>query len=454
MEHDIVIIGAGLTGLTTAFHLHRGGSDVIVLEKEARIGGQIRTYSEDGFTFESGPNTGVVSFPEVAELFTALGDETLMETAREESKRRLIWKGGQFHALPSGLFSAVATPLFTLHDKFRILGEPWRAQGTDPDESVGELAIRRLGRSFYDYAVDPFVSGVYAGDPMQLTTRYALPKLYRLEADYGSFVRGSIAKARQPKSDRDRLVSKKVFSARGGLERLIEAMGQSLNVITNCGQTSITPMDDGRWRVSYADGEHEILCRHVVTTVGAYALPQLLPFVAAEQMEAISRLHYAPIVQVSVGVRHTGSVDYAAFGGLVPSREQQSVLGILFPSACFGQRAPEGGALYSYFIGGARHPEQLQWSDDELKRLVCDTMHTMLKYPKGTEPDLVRIFRHQRAIPQYGKDSGRRFEAIAQLERQYPGLTIGGNLRDGIGMGHRISQGATIAAQLLQRPGV
>ena len=101
-KHDIVVIGAGLTGLTTAFNLKKKGRDVLVLEKQNRIGGQIRTYTEDGFTFESGPNTGVVSFPEVAELFQNLDGSCQLEIARESSKRRLIWKGNKFHALPAG----------------------------------------------------------------------------------------------------------------------------------------------------------------------------------------------------------------------------------------------------------------------------------------------------------------------------------------------------------------
>ena len=199
-QTDILIIGAGLTGLTTGFWLTRAGKDIHILEKADRVGGQIHTFREKDFVYESGPNTGVVSYPEVAELFEALSPACALETAREESKRRLIWKGNRFRALPSGLFSAVTTPLFTLGDKFRILGEPFRAKGNNPDESVGELAARRLGKSFLHYAVDPFLSGVYAGDPMKLVTRYALPKLYNLEQQYGSFIRGTIAKAKQPKT--------------------------------------------------------------------------------------------------------------------------------------------------------------------------------------------------------------------------------------------------------------
>lgn len=443
-QHEIVVIGAGLTGLSTAFHLHRQGRDVVILEKADRVGGQIHTYHENGFTFESGPNTGVVSFPEVTELFQMLEGSCQLEIARESSKRRLIWKGDRFHELPCSPVSAITTPLFRLSDKFRILGEPWRKKGTDPDEPVGALAARRLGKSFYEYAVDPFVSGVYAGDPMKLTTRYALPKLYNLEANYGSFIRGAIAKAKEPKTDRDRLATKKVFSAVGGLQRLVEALSKDLRIITSANNLKVMPTADGQWSCTY-NGTEEIVCRKVVTTVGAYALPALLPFISEAQMQKMSNLFYAPIIQVILGVKNARGLDFPAFGGLVPSKEQKRVLGILFPSSCFEQRCPDGGALYSYFIGGARHTDYLQKSDDEIREITLEAFHSMLKYPADMQPDLLRIFRHEHAIPQYWSDSGERFATIEALQQQYPGLILAGNMRDGIGMGNRIHQGATIA---------
>lgn len=446
-QHEIVVIGAGLTGLSTAFHLHRQGRDVVILEKADRVGGQIHTYHENGFTFESGPNTGVVSFPEVAELFQMLEGSCQLEIARESSKRRLIWKGDRFHELPSSPVSAITTPLFRLSDKFRILGEPWRKKGTDPDEPVGALAARRLGKSFYEYAVDPFVSGVYAGDPMKLTTRYALPKLYNLEANYGSFIRGAIAKAKEPKTDRDRLATKKVFSAVGGLQRLVEALSKDLRIITSANNLKVMPTADGQWSCTY-NGTEEIVSRKVVTTVGAYALPALLPFIPEAQMQKMSNLFYAPIIQVILGVKNARGLDFPAFGGLVPSKEQKRVLGILFPSSCFEQRCPDGGALYSYFIGGARHTDYLQKSDDEIREITLEAFHSMLKYPADMQPDLLRIFRHEHAIPQYWSDSGERFATIEALQQQYPGLILAGNMRDGIGMGNRIHQGATIASSI------
>ena len=453
LNTDILIIGAGLTGLTTAFHLVRGGKQVHILECSDRVGGQIHTFREDGFVFESGPNTGVVSYPEVAELFMALSPACQLETAHEEAKRRLIWKGNSFRELPSGLFSAVTTPLFTLGDKFRILGEPFRAKGTDPDESVGELAARRLGKSFLNYAVDPFLSGVYAGNPMTLVTRYALPKLYNLEQQYGGFIKGTIAKARLPKTDRDRLATKKVFSAAGGLDNLTRAMARAIGeskITLSASGITIRPAEKG-WIATYttSEGEQTIRADKVITTTGAYALPELLPFIAEEDMNKISNLKYAPVVQASVGIRNTGKLRFNAFGGLVPSCEQKDVLGILFPAACFDNRAPKEGALFSFFIGGVKHEKLTRLEDNELKALITHEFHAMLKFPIDVQPDMIRIFRHSRAIPQYELSSGERFATIDKLEAQYPGLILAGNIKGGIGMADRIRQATGIAENLL-----
>lgn len=449
---DILIIGAGLTGLTTAFHLTRSGKQVHILERSNRVGGQIHTFREDGFVFESGPNTGVVSYPEVAELFAALSPACQLETAHEEAKRRLIWKGNSFRALPSGLFSAVTTPLFTLTDKFRILGEPFRPKGTNPDESVGQLAVRRLGKSFLDYAVDPFLSGVYAGDPMTLVTRYALPKLYNLEQQYGGFIRGAIAKARLPQTERDRLATKKVFSATGGLDNLTRAMAEAVghqNITLSASGVTINPAEKG-WKVRYstAEGGQVMYAANVVTTTGAYTLPELLPFIPEDDMNKISNLKYAPVVQASIGIRNTGKLHFNAFGGLVPSCEGREVLGILFPAACFDNRAPKEGALFSFFIGGVKHAELTRLEDPELQKLITREFHSMLKFPVQIEPDMIRIFRHPQAIPQYELSSGERFATIDKLEARYPGLTLAGNIKGGIGMADRIRQATAIAKSL------
>ena len=450
--HDIVIIGAGLTGLTTAFALRNKNRNVTILESDNKIGGQIQSHHVNGFVFESGPNTGVVKYPEVMDLFHSLNDGCKLEIAQVSAKRRLIWKGNKFHELPSGLLSAITTPLFSTYDKLRILTEPFRAKGNNPDESVAELTKRRLGTSYLDYAVDPFLAGVYAANPMMLPTKYALPKLYQLEQNYGSFILGAIKKARQPKTDRDKTATKEVFSTHGGLSSLTNAMADRIgsdNILLNAKSISITPSADG-FDINYTvNGEqHNIKCNKVVTTCGAYALSALLPFVDSDIMQSITSLKYAPVIQVGVGIADTKGVNHSAFGGLVPSKEKRDVLGILFPSDCFAERAPQKGAAYAFFIGGMRHPEMINLSDEEIKRHVIDDLHSMMKYPTTIQPEAINIYRHDKAIPQYESSTGNRLKSIDLLQQKYPGLVIAGNLRDGIGMGDRIKQAYDIAASM------
>ena len=471
--HEVVVVGGGLTGLVTAFMLRQKEVDVAVVERENRIGGQIHTYHEGDFTFESGPSTSALSHPEVAELFELLDKSTLLKACKE-AHARWIWHKRKFVEMPHGLWSGLTTPLVTLYDKFRLLAEPFRKRGVNPDETVGEISRRRLGNSYFRNFVDPFVSGVYAGDPDKLVTRFALPKLYALEQTYGSFIRGAIQKMRTPKTERDRLATKEVWSCEGGMERLIEQLADGIGrERIYLGVTSAVLRPEGKdgWELhgtvtttedamsdvselSSACGEqlsekkemltakNNFVCRaqRVITTCPAYALPQLLPFVESSLLKDVSTLTYAPVVQVAVGFKDVQGRSFQAFGGLVPSTAGRKVMGILFPSSCFSHRAPEGGALFSVFMGGVRHPEWVEASDEAITETVLSELQTMLGLPRDLQPDLVRIFRHPRAIPQYEASSVERFAAIAAIQSQYPTLTLAGNLRDGIGMSDRIKQ--------------
>ncbi|MDY3069031.1 MAG: protoporphyrinogen oxidase [Parabacteroides sp.] len=456
-KRQIVIIGAGLTGLTTAFFLKQKGLDVLILEEKSIIGGQIQTVKENGFIFESGPNTGILSYPEVVEMFNVLSPRCNLVTANEDAKKRLIWKGNQYHALPSGIISALQTPLFSWYDKFRILGEPFRRKGDDPFESVADLAVRRLGKSYLDYAVDPFLSGVYAGDPNKLITKFALPKLHNLEQQYGSFIKGSIAKVRTPKTRREKLATKKVFSAEGGLSSLVNALAEFIgkeNILTSVTETNINYENkEQNWDITFRVGmEHyKLKANYLITTVGSYRLPQLLPFIDKEEMLKLNNLYYAPVVQAAVGFSKESLSDFRVFGGLVPSCEKKSVLGILNPSACFNGRTPEGGSLISVFIGGVRHPEYILKSDKELKDIISSSVSEMLGVNKT--PDFIRIFRHEKAIPQYDISSGERFEAIDRVCHKYKGLFIKGNLCNGIGMADRIHQAYNTANEIAEAHG-
>lgn len=446
-----IVLGGGLTGLTTAHQLRQAGSDVLLLERSHRLGGQIQTHERAGFVYEQGPSTGILSRPEVAELFDSLGERVQIEYAGELGKRRLIYKGGAFHPLPHNHQTAITTPLFTLRDKLRILGEPWRKRGDKPNESVANLVRRRLGQSFYDYAVDPFIGGIYAGDPEQLITRYALPKLYALEQEYGSFVRGAIAKMRHGKTPREKRATKAIYSCKGGLSRITEALAEAIgreHIQLDITELTLVPQGEEGFLVITPRGTY--LAKNIISTIGSQALTELLPWADEALLAPLRAMRYAPVVQVAVGYKNARPQGFEAFGGLMPSCEDSEVLGILHPSATFSGRAPEGGALLSIFLGGMRSPQLIERSDEELRTLVLERQHRLLGLTQT--PDLLEIFRHPLAIPQYELSTGDRLKAIAQLELSYPGLFIGGNMLGGIGMPDRIAQGVELANRILAQP--
>ncbi|MBA4408883.1 MAG: protoporphyrinogen oxidase [Odoribacter sp.] len=452
LKTDVVIIGAGLTGLTIAFYLKKAGIDFKIVEKSGKTGGVIQTISEKGFVYETGPNTGVVSHPEITELFEDLEGKCALETADPSAKRRLIWKDNQWHALPSGLWSAISTPLFTWGDKFRILGEPWRAKGTDPNENLAELVKRRMGQSFLDYAIDPFISGIYAGNPNELVTRFALPKLYQLEQEYGSFIKGAMKKAKLPKTERDKKATKEVFSAKGGLSRMIEAMTEEIgseNILLSVENTLVKPNSEGfQLQVTTPEQLFSFEAKQLITTCGGYALSSLLPFLNEEEIAPFNELKYAAVTQVLLGFKKWKGISLKAFGGLVPGKENKNILGVLFTSSFFEGRAPKGGALLSVFMGGTKRPDIAGMNDDQVQTLLNKDLPRMMS-DRTLNADMTRILRYPKAIPQYTESTGKRYEMIEKLQQKYPGLILAGNIRDGIGMADRVKQGRRIADELI-----
>ncbi len=500
---DVAVIGAGLTGLTAAFYLVKAGLSVAVIEKEERIGGVIRTIHKDGFTLEAGPNTGVFSSPELVRLFDDLGDRCSPEFANSKGKQRWIWKGGRWHPLPSGLRSAITTPLFSWGDKFRILAEPFRKRGTDPYETVAQLVRRRMGKSYLDYAVDPFISGIYAGDPGRLVTQFALPKLYRLEQEYGSFILGAAKKRKEPKDELTKRATREVFSVKGGLQELIETIGEAIgmeNIRLGAGGLKVSRADEKYIATFTQNGKTEsVEADRVISATGGYALQEIFGsregkgrqtgslerraqkdaypeaddlstgssqpdgqntsspktdgqdtgFLQAGELEPFEQLKYARVIEVVAAYKNWPGIPLTAFGGLIPSKEQRDALGILFTSSIFEERAPEGGAILSVFMGGMRHPEMFDKSDEEIRALALKEIEETLQ-TGGASPDHLEIFRYRYAIPQYEKSTGERLAAVRSIEERYPGLLLAGNIRDGIGMADRVKQGYTVAEEVIK----
>ncbi len=453
----VIILGGGLTGLTTAYKLAKLNIDFVLLEKSDRVGGVIKTVHENGFMYETGPNTGIIGSPELAELIEDLHEDLDLQIGEKAVKRRLILKNGKWAALPSGPISAVSTPLFRLTDKFRILGEPFRKKGTDPNETLAQLVKRRMGKSFLSYAIDPFILGVYAGDPSLLVTRTAFPKLYALEQNYGSFIGGTLKKKKEGKSAREAKATRDVFSFNGGLEQLtrsLEKHAGKYRIWTSIEDAIITKQE-GKYQIDASQNgkavhfESDIL----ISCLNAPHLENsMFQFLEAGSLDPIKAVSYAPTVEVVLGFNKWNGRKLDAFGGLIPHCEGRQLLGVLFLSAFLPERAPEGGALLTIFMGGVRNPKWIKASDEEIIKQVKEEILDLMDL-KTFDPDLLKIFRHNGAIPQYSFESDKKMARISQLEKQHSNFIIGGNILDGIGIADRVKQGyhlADRAANLLE----
>lgn len=438
-----MIIGCGLTGLVLAHKLVHKDRDLLVLEKDDRPGGVIETVRSGRFVYEKGPNTGVVKYGEVAALFEQLSGKCRMEVADSSVKNRYIWKNGSWHRLPLSPIGGITTPLFSWKDKFRLLGEPFRSPGDDPEETLDRMVRRRMGESFLNYAIDPFIIGVYAGDPARIVPKYALPKLYNLEQDYGSFIGGALKKKLEKKDEMEKKATRDIFSAEGGLGNFIRALSESVNedrIIYNSEDVVVTPEEVGFNVTFRRDGEEcSIRSKKVVSTAGSYEIPGIFPFIRRKLLSSMNNLKYAKVIQAALGFKQWEGIPLDGFGGLVPHIEKREILGALFMSSFLRGRAPDGGALLSVFLGGVRGEDIYNRDDAEIEMILDREIKDMFDLEKFN-PDLFEIMRYERAIPQYGVESRERFEAVRIAEDEYPGLRIAGNLKGGIGMADRIKQ--------------
>ena len=445
MSMPIAILGGGITGLSAAWHLRRAGAPVILFEAADRAGGVIESVRRDGWLHEGGPNSVLEGPPETAETIEALGLGPRLLYADESAKNRYVIRRGRLEPMPASPVGFLRTRLFSARAKLSLAGEIFRPRGTRTEnETVAEFTVRRLGREFLDYAIDPFVGGVYAGDPGRLSVRHAFPKLLALEKEHGSLLRGAIRKRNSRGGP-----SGKLFSFPDGLEELPRALagalGGSLRLRT---RVLAVRRQDSAWLITHERGgeTQEERFSAVICALPGDALARIDfgGFAHAGGLSGMGEIEHPPVASVFTGFRREDvGHPLDGFGVLAPNVENRRILGTLFSSALFPHRAPAGHVALTTFVGGTRQPELARLDDSSLTALVQAELASLL----GTRaaPVFVNVRRHARAIPQYtvGYD---RFQAIcADAEGSAPGLHIGGNCRDGVSVSACLASGRRLA---------
>ena len=447
---SVGIIGGGITGLTAAFHLQKAGIPFTLYEGSDRVGGPIQSIREGKYLAECGPNTILETSPAISEMVRDLGLENRRMYSDPAAHNRYIARKGRPVALPTSPLKFLSTPLFSAKAKFRLTLEPF-IKPSDPEieESVGEFVVRRLGTEFLDYAINPLVGGVYAGDPALLSVKHAFPKLQALEQRYGSLIRGQIfgAKERKKKGNVSKQNAPK-FSFDEGLEVLTRTLlSRMQDSIALRHRITLLRRNPGGWSVFSQCGSYESVDEHgaLIIAITTHDLAKLrIEGVDVPSMSPLGDVYYPPVASVVLGFRRD-EVKHPldGFGVLVPEAEGMSILGTIFSSSLFPGRAPEGHVTLTSYIGGARSPELVSTNEDTLVEKTLRDLRQLLGVTGA--PTYRHCFVFKRAIPQYNVGFSKFKEVMAGVEAAAPGLLVGGHCRSGISLGDSIASGQEMA---------
>jgi oxygen-dependent protoporphyrinogen oxidase len=447
---SVAIIGAGITGLTAAFYLRRKGIPVTVYETSGRVGGVIRTLRQSGYLAEFGPNTILETSPKVSQLVRDAGLESRRLAPDPAAEARYVVRYKRPIEMPGSPLGFMTTKLFTAKAKLAVLKEPFvPARRDGKEESVAEFVQRRLGREFLDHAIDALVAGVYAGDPYKLSVPQALPKLGQLETRYGSLIKGQILGARERKRSgevaKDRAPK---FSFDEGLQVLADTLSEQLGDVVKLETrvTRLTEAADG-WtlNVSRFGSEKSVEHSAVVYAGTAFNLADLkISALKPINLSPCSEIRYPPVASVVLGFqREDVTHPCSGFGMLIPRVEGFRILGTIFSSSLFPDRAPAGHLTLSSYVGGERQPDLASLPPDKLVSLVCEDLAVLLGV-RG-KPTFQHSVFYPKAIPQYNVGYGKYRELMANAEAMTRGLFLAGHYREGISLSDSIVSGCNVA---------
>jgi len=443
-----IVIGGGISGLATAYLLRRRAAaegvelEITLLEKEPRVGGKIWSIKDEGYLCEWGPNGFLDSKPQTLDLCRQLGASELLLRSNANARKRFIYADKTLHRLPEDGTAFLKSKLLSWPGKLRLVMELFASKAPDGvDETLAAFGRRRLGEEALAKLIAPMVSGIFAGDPETMSLKSCFPRIAELESEYGSLIMAMIKLAKKKKQEKK--AGKTVSSAAGpggiltsfrdGIQTLTDILSDRLGeaVVTQQAVLRVGKGAGSPYRVEtdLCVMEADIVVLATPADVSAALLQEMDTYIN----HVLQTIPYASMTVVCYGFeRNKLRNDLSGFGYLIPKEERMNTLGTLWDSSIFANRAPGGKVLLRSMMGGACFPKYINLSDDE----VNDRVQADLKKIMGIKapPSFIRIFRHEKAIPQYTAGHGERLANLGVKLKDHPGLFLTGNAYRGIGL--------------------
>ncbi len=419
MEVNTVIIGSGISGLSAAHFLHKRTNDFIVLESQNNIGGIIQTKKEQGFICENGPNTVLLNNDAIIELVKDVGlwGEVILPSEKS-NKNRFVLHQNEMTKIPTNIKSFLNTPLLSINAKLRLVAEPFIKRHKQ-NTTVYEFTKSRFGEEFHNQLIEPFLTGIYAGDTKKMSAKHSLKLLWNLEQKYGSIFRGFF---------KEKNSVKEAFSLPNGLFQLIDQI--SLPIIENIklgwGVNKIIKHNSGYEILS---GTNKIYCKNIISSIPAHIL---CDFIWDDHLVSLlKKINYNPIDVFHFGV-HKKNIKSKniGFGVLTKPSDRKSYLGVLFSSQIFNHVSPPDKELYTILIGGERQKELCALNKEDLTNIVLNEFKELIRY--NGDVTYINHYKWSKGIPQYHIIQSKLVSAIKSFEQSNKTFHIIGNYFNGI----------------------
>jgi len=448
----LVIIGGGITGLSLAYFLleKNPSFDIVVLESEKKAGGKIWTDKVNGFLCEGGVNGFLDNRPKTLELVSKLALTPLRSS--DNARKRFIFSEGKLHRLPESPASFFRSNLLSLSGRLRIVGELFAPKGSGEDETLASFAKRRLGKEAYEKLIDPMASGIYAGDPEQMSLKSCFLKVYNLEQKYGSLIKGMLKLQKEAKK-----TGKKVGAGPGGvLTSFYDGMGMMISALagilggrlrTGTRAVSVDKQKDN-YLVYLSDGSH-LDAEAVVFAAPAFETSAMVKGIDKNLSSVLGEIPYPAVSVVCLGYKRERFKHHLdGFGFLIPGREGRKILGTLWDSSVFPNRAPEGYVLLRSMLGGVRMSDLALQDENRLTDVVMAELRDIMGIT--AQPDFVKVYTHRQGIPQYPLGHQQRLATIDKMTSNFNRLYVTGNAYRGIGVNDCIENSYTLAERIVQ----
>ena len=439
----IAIVGGGISGLATAFYIkkERPDTEIVIYEKEPSLGGKMMTKEVDGFLFEEGSNGFLSNKPDTLELVKESGSEELLMRSSDDARVRFIYKDA-LHQLPESPGAFLKTPLLSALGKLRVAGEIFiPAKKDDSDETLQSFGYRRVGREMTDAFLDPMVAGIFASSPDKISVNAAFPAVVKLEKEYGGLFKGMLKKKKKDAGPGGVLMSFK-----GGVSSFIDSLANSLDIEIkkSCSVESIEKKDDKyALHVEGKSEEFDI----VILSTPAYESAKIVKQIDSELSKMLDDIEYSPISVVGLGYNEL-SHQLKGFGLLATSSAKKDVLGVLWDSSIFKDRAPKGKKALRVMIGGQRSPDLALKDEEELKNLAIKGV----KETMGIDelPDISYVKRWKKGIPNYRVGHLKRVEELFGRLKEHKGLYLSSNAYFGVGLNDCVGNSKRVAGKIIE----